>query len=61
MMLRGRSRKKRNYDDGVDGVGGDVYDSCDCAIISQQYNICIKKILTTTSSLSYRLSSTSSS
>ena len=46
MMLRGRSRKKRNYDDVVDGdddgVGDDVDDSCDCAIIAQQHDICIE-------------------
>ena len=53
MMLRGRSRKKRNYDDGIDdvvdgdddgvgGVGDDVDDSCDCAIIAQQHDICIE-------------------
>jgi len=58
MLLRDRRRKKRNYDDGiddvVDGVGGDddgvggvddsgdVDDSCDCAIIAQQHDICIE-------------------
>ena len=50
-----RQKKKRNYDDGIDdvvdgvggvddsgGVGDDVDDSCDCAIIAQQHDICIE-------------------